>query len=314
MEGYSELVAARSMQGIMRGWDQDGKKYVLPIYSNPTLIWWRGDILQKLGITSVPETFDDVYALSEKYAATDNKFGIQLVTGKNWYDRWYDFISYYYASADGAPYIKDGQAAYDNAASLSVLTFMDTVFKNEWTGLDFESDDPLTTGLVVGGVRGSWSVAFFKRLYPEILAKIWVGPMLTQNKTTGKTYTFADTKGLVIFKHSKVKQEAFEFISWVFSNDEMSLLWLEKTGLPPARGDLTDNPIFKSFYQANPLAKKYADYVDVAMPPAFIESTIDVQKIMGFEMVEPIRFGTKSPKQALADAIRRTNELLRVSQ
>lgn len=314
LDGYQELISARHMDGIMQGWDQDGKKYVFPIYSNPTLIWWRGDILRRLGIESVPLTFDDVYELSEKYAASDNKYGMQVTTGNDWADRWFDFISFYYAAANGAPYIKDGKAVYGNSASIDVLTFMETIFKNRWTAFDFDSDDPLVSGMVVGAVRGPWDVAFFQKMYPEILEKIVIGPMITKQKTVGKTYTFADSKGLVIFKHSKLKKEAFAFISWVFSNDELSLLWLEKTGLPPARGDLTENVMFKSFYETHPLARHYAAYVDVAVPPAFIESTIDVQKTMGFEMVEPMKFGAKTPQAALEDAIRRTNELLMQSQ
>lgn len=314
LEGYQELISDRHMNGIMQGWDQDGKKYVFPIYSNPTLIWWRGDILRRLGIESVPLTFDDVYDLSEKYAASDNKYGMQVTTGNDWADRWFDFISFYYAAANGAPYIKDGKSVYGNSASIDVLTFMETMFKNRWTAFDFDSDDPLVSGMVVGAVRGPWDVAFFQKMYPEILEKIVIGPMITRQKTVAKTYTFADSKGLVIFKHSKLKKEAFAFISWVFSNDELSLLWLEKTGLPPARGDLTENVMFKSFYETHPLARHYAAYVDVAVPPAFIESTIDVQKTMGFEMVEPMKFGTKTPQVALEDAIRRTNELLMRSQ
>ena len=310
MDGYQELITARSMNRIMQDWDQDGKKYVLPLYSNPTLIWWRGDILRKLGFDTVPQTYDDVYTLSEKYAASDNKYGMQVIAGNNWADRWFDFISYYYAAADGAPYVKDGKAVYDNSAGHSVLMFLDTMFKNGWTASDFDSDDPLVTGLVAGAVRGPWDIAYFKRMYPDTLKKIIIGPMITQHKTRDKTFTFADSKGLVIFKSSKLKKEAFAFISWVFGNDELSLLWLEKTGLPPARGDLTENEIFKAFYEAHPLAEQYAAYVDAAIPPAFIESTIDVQKTMGIEMLEPLQFGTKDPETALADAIRRTNKLL----
>ncbi len=311
MDGYQELVSVRHMETIMQGWDQDGKKYVFPLYSNPTLIWWRRDILQRLGIIKIPETYDDVYALSEQYAASDNKYGMQIMTGKIWYDRWFDFISFYYAASNGAPYVKDGKALYKNEAGLAVLTFMETIYKNGWTALDFESDDPLTTGLVVGGVRGPWSISFFERMYPDTLKKIIVGPMITKHKGDGKTFTLADSKGLVIFKNSKVKEEAFAFISWVFSNDEISLLWLEKTSLPPARGDLMDNVIFKNFYNTHPIARQYASYVNVAVPSAFTENTIDVQKTMGFEMVDPVKFGTKSPEAALADAVRRTDKILR---
>jgi multiple sugar transport system substrate-binding protein len=138
--------------------------------------------------------------------------------------------------------------------------------------------------------------------------------MIREQQNGSKVHTFADSKGLVIFKHSKVKAEAFEFVSWVFSDDELSLLWLEKTGLPPARGDLTENEIFRKFYQANPMVAEYAAYVDVAVPPAFIEGTIDVQKFMGIEMLEPVQYGTKDPKTALADSVRRTDKLLNLLQ
>ena len=314
MEGYEELIAARHMGRIMEDWDQAGRKYVLPVYSNPTLIWWRGDILRDLGIYSIPQTFDDVYALSEKYAARDNKYGMQIIAGNGWADRWFDFISFYYASANGAPYIREVRATYDNPAGHAVLEFMDRMFRNGWTASDFDSDEPLVTGLVAGAVRGPWDIAYFKRMYPEILEKIIIGPMITAQKVEGRPHTFADSKGLVIFRDSKLKKEAFAFISWVFSNDELSLLWLEKTGLPPARGDLADNPVFRDFYRANPMARQYAAYVDVAIPPAFIESTIDVQKTMGIEMIEPVQFGTKDTRTAMADAIRRTDKLLGLLQ
>ncbi|NOZ42222.1 MAG: carbohydrate ABC transporter substrate-binding protein [Alphaproteobacteria bacterium] len=314
MAGYWKLIAARHMGRIIQGWDQGGKKYVFPIYVNPTMIWWRSDILAKLGLKTVPRTFDDVYALSRKYAALDHKYGMQVIAGKNWQDRWFDFISFYYATAAGAPYIKDGKAVYDNAAGRSVVIFLNKMFRQGWTAADFDSDDPLVTGLVAGAVRGPWDIAYFRKIYPDILKKIVIGPMIANHKTEGKTFTFADTKGLVIFKSSRVKKQAFAFISWVFSNDDLSLLWLRKTGLPPARGDLMTNPLFRAFYRSHPLDRQYADYVDVAVPPAFIESTIDVQKTMGIDMIEPIEFGIKTPEAALTDAVRRTNQLLEVRQ
>lgn len=314
MDGYEELIAARHMSNIMQNWDQGGKKYVLPIYSNPTMVWWRGDILRQLGINDVPQTFADVYHLSEMYATSDNKFGMQVLAGKSWQDRWFDYISFYFATGGGAPYIKDGEAVYNNAAGHSVLTFMETMFRNGWTSTDFDSDEPLVTGAVVGAVRGPWDIAYFRQMYPDTLEKIVIGPMISEKRPADKAFTFADSKGLVLFKSSKVKKEAFAFVTWVFSNDELSLLWLQKTGLPPARDDLTENEIFREFYRTNPLAAKYAAYVDVAVPPAFIEGTIDVQKAMGNEMIEPVQFGTKDRETALADAIRRTNKLLKLRQ
>ncbi len=311
MEGYQQLIDSRHMQRIMQDWDLAGNKYVLPLYSNPTLIWWRGDLLKKLGVHKAPETYQDVYELSEKYAASENKFGMQIIAGKNWEDRWFDFISYYYAASNGAPYIIENKTSYSNQSGRSVLKFIDKMFKNNWTGLDFDSDEPLVTGLVIGAVRGPWDIEYFKKMYPETLEKIVIGPMLTPEAQKGKASTFADSKGIVIFKHSKIKKEAFAFISWVLTHPKLNLLWLQTTGLPPARGDLTSNPVFKLFYEQHPFAKKYAEYVEVAVPPALIENTVDVQKVMNSEMIEPLIFGRKNIDSALIDASHRTNQLLR---
>ncbi|PCI60815.1 MAG: sugar ABC transporter substrate-binding protein [Gammaproteobacteria bacterium] len=314
MNGYSQIIEHRKMASIMKDWGLNGKQYILPLYSNPVLIWWRSDILKDLGFEQVPQTYDEVYALSKKRAALGNKFGLQVTAGKEWRDRWFDYISFYYAEGNGLPYIKDREAQYDNDASLAVLTFIKTMFENRWTALDFDSDDPLTTGLVAGAVHGPWDISYYQKMFPEILKKIAIGPMIKSTKNRpqnkSKTSTFADSKGLVLFKSSQVKAEAFAFINWVFMNDELSILWLDKTGMPPARGDLTTNKMFNDFYSTHPLGKAYASYVDVAVPPAFIEETIDVQKVMNVEMIGPVKFGIKNVKEAAKDAVIRTNKLL----
>ncbi|VFS14282.1 extracellular solute-binding protein [Enterobacter cancerogenus] len=61
--------------------------------------------------------------------------------------------------------------------------------------------------------------------------------MLTE-KGIEHPYTFGDSKGLVIFSSSKRKEQAWQFMQWVFSNPEHDRLWLELTGMPPARADL----------------------------------------------------------------------------
>ena len=68
--------------------------------------------------------------------------------------------------------------------------------------------------------------------------------------------------------------------------------------------------MLSAYYAENPLAAEYARYVGVAVPPAMITQTIDVQKSMGVEMIEAIAFGTKDIDTAISDSIARTNALL----
>ncbi len=92
LDGYENLISTRQMTDIMDNWRYNGKNYILPIYMNPVLFWWRGDLLKEQGFSEVPKTYDEVYALSEKYTIPDKRYAIQATSGRNWWDRWFDLL------------------------------------------------------------------------------------------------------------------------------------------------------------------------------------------------------------------------------
>jgi multiple sugar transport system substrate-binding protein len=317
MPGFNDIIEKRHLGGLLRNTSIAGHHYMMPLYYSPLLIWWRSDILAELGIKSVPRTFEDVYELSRRRAKKDGGLGMQVLAGREWRSRWYDYIAYFYAGSGGTSYIIDRKTQYESRAGLDALDFIQTMFKNRWTGLDLGSlgsDDPLSRGIVAGAVHGAWDISYFQENFPAILKTIVIGPMLRSEAALenggAKAHTFADCKGIVLFKSSKVNADALKFISWLMFDDEISLLWLKATGMPPSRGDLTSNPIFTEFYRRNPLAREYASYVDVGVPTAPIEETIDVNKIMNVQMIEPMLFESKPAALAAADASRSTNRML----
>ncbi|WP_448664763.1 ABC transporter substrate-binding protein [Sphingomonas sp. CJ20] len=312
MPGYAALVAQRHMEAIVPGWTQAGRVAALPIYSSPTLIWWRSDLLEAHGFSAPPRTYDDVYAFCERYGRSRQRYGMQVVAGRSWADRWFDFISFYYAASGGQPYLEGQHAVYDNAAGLQAAGFMDRMFRKGWTALDFDAEEPLVSGLAAGAVRGPWDVERFARIYPETLARIEVGPMIAGQAGTGPGATFSDSKGVVIFKSSRVSEQAFAFLAWALGDEDLNLLWLRRTGLSPARGDLLQNPRFADYYRTNPIARIYAQHVASARPPALSEYTIDIQKIMTAKLVEPLMTGRTTPAAALAQATAQTDRMLAV--
>ncbi|MFS2108118.1 extracellular solute-binding protein [Sphingomonas sp. Sphisp140] len=313
MPGYGALIAQRHMAGIVPGWMQDGKVSALPIYSSPTLIWWRADLLEAHGFSAPPRTYDDVYGFCERYGRARSRYGMQVVAGRSWADRWFDFISFYYAASRGQPYLEGARALYDNAPGLDAAGFMNRMFRKGWTALDFDAEEPLVSGLAAGAVRGPWDVERFARIYPQTLARIEVGPMIARTAASpGPGATFSDSKGVVIFKSSKVARQAFDFLAWALGEEDLNLLWLQRTGLSPARGDLLHNPRFADYYRTSPIGRAYAAHVSSARPPALSEYTIDIQKIMTGRLVEPLMTGQKSPEAALAQAVAQTDQMLKV--
>jgi multiple sugar transport system substrate-binding protein len=309
MPGYDELIKNRQMTNILPAWKLNGKQTVLPIYVNPIVWWWRGDLLKQYGFDHVPTRYDELYQLAEKRAQDNHGYTIQLTAGKNWWERWFDLIPLYYAQSNGQSYIIDNKVQFNDPSGLSVLTFMGKVFNNKWSSYDFTSaDDPLASGQVLASARGPWDLARYRKQYPEVLKSIQIGPMLTE-KGTAHPHTFGDSKGMVIFNSSKHKAEAWAFMQWVFSNAEHDRTWLELTGMPPARADLLSNPTFVSYFDKNPLEKGIASYVDVALPPVATTQTTEVQRSMT-QMLEEVIFKNTDPVKALEQSSQEINTLL----
>lgn len=309
MPGYDDLIKNRQMTNIVPAWKLNGKQTVLPIYVNPIVWWWRGDLLKQYGFDHVPTRYDELYQLAEKRAQDNNGYTIQLTAGKNWWERWFDLIPLYYAQSGGQSYLIDNKAQFNDPSGLAVLTFMGKVFNSKWSSYDFTSaDDPLASGQVLASARGPWDLARYRKQYPEVLKSIQIGPMLTE-KGTAHPHTFGDSKGMVIFSSSKHKAEAWAFMQWVFNNAEHDRTWLELTGMPPARADLLSNPTFVSYFDKNPLEKEIASYVDVALPPVATTQTTEIQRSMT-QMLEEVIFNNTDPVKALEKSTQEINTLL----
>ena len=308
---FWSLVNARNMREVIEGWKLNGHYYVFPIYSNPMLFWWRKDILEKLGYDKPPRTYSEIYELAKKYTVPKEKYAVQVTAGRNWWDRWFDFITYYYAASGGQPYIKNGKAVFNNEYGKKVAQYIYTMFKNGWTALEL-GRDPFEQGTIVGSIMGPWHFNYTKEHYPDVYKNILITPPPVPDDYPADkpVYTFADTKGLVMFTTCKYKKEAWEFIKWVFFNPQNDVRWIELTKMPPARADVTVNPIFKKFVENDPYFAQTASYVKYAVPPALITQTIDVQNAMTTYLIEPLIYGKSTPEEALKKAVKEINKIL----
>lgn len=309
MPGFADLIANRKMEQLIPAWQINGQQSVLPVYVNPIVWWWRGDLLKQYGFDHVPRSYDDLYRLAALRKADNNGYVMQLTAGKNWWERWFDLIPLFYAQSQGKSYITDNKATLATDAGQKVLAFMGNVFHQGWSSYDFTSaDDPLASGQVLASARGPWDIARYRKQYPEVLKSIEIGPMLTE-QGTAHPYTFGDSKGMVIFSTSKHKAEAWAFMQWVFSRAENDRLWLETTGMPPARSDLLTNPLFVDYFNKNPIEREIASYVDVALPPVATTKTTEIQRSMT-QMLEEVIFNDKSPADALEQSGKEINQSL----
>jgi multiple sugar transport system substrate-binding protein len=309
-KGYDELIKKRKMQIIMKRWATNDENYVLPIYNNPSMYGWRWDVLQKLGWKDVPKTYSDIYKLGEQVYVPNKKFPVQVLSQPTWWSRWWDFITLYYAASDGKPYISDNKAVFNNQYGKDVMNFIDQLYKKGYTPKDTITDENFYLGNVMGIIFLPKTISKVQQNYPKLLDKIKLGLLPVPDNHKGEVYSLADSKGLIIFKNTPHPEEAWKFVKWVFSQDKLSLLWLEYTTMLPARGDLLENPVFKDYLKENRFTREYAKYVNLTIPSALITKTIDIQSTMTNSLIEPIKYQTESVDKALQNTVNKINKAL----
>lgn len=243
MPGWQDLLKARSMEKTIEGWKfPDGHYYVLPIYSNAMLIGWRLDLLKQAGITTPPRTYTDVMnlgkALKEKMP---DKFvwARAELTQDTWWQRWFDFFVFYDAASNGKPLVSGTSLSADDAAAQATLGLFSDLQKNKYL-LTQTTTDPFETGIAAMGMIGPWSFTTWSQKYPDLKFNdtyALTPPPVPDNYPSGQPVkTFADAKGLVIYKQSPPEQQqaVWDFIKWVFSDPQHDLAWFQQTNLPPA--------------------------------------------------------------------------------
>ncbi len=313
---FWDVVEGRHMRNILeKGWSTGGHYYVLPLYNNAMRYWWGKDLLEEAGMSEAPRTYSDVLALCEAIGKPGERYGIGFPSYKNWWDRWFGYLTLYYAASGGAPYLdlENNKVLFNNDAGMKVLNFMNDVFRSGCAPTE-DLTDPLPNGIVAGWVMGPWSIIPTAEKYPDFEYVVAPPPVPDDYPAAEPVYTFADTKGMVMFTQSQHKAEAWEFMKWYFADVQHDVDWLEATNMPPVREDITTNPAFDAYWADHPVVKEYAEGVPYSVPPALIATTIEVQRIMGREMIEPIWFGTKSPDDAMADAVKAIEDYLTLGQ
>ncbi len=303
---YWQLSKKAKMENIIKkGWAINGKFYELPMYINTMMDWYNKDLLKKAGLAKPPRTYSEFMNAAAKVVVPGKIFGASINYKTSWWSRWFDLESSYYAASGGKPYIdvKTGRLHFDDKYGRAYLNFIAELFKKKYAQPIDIKDGVLKGVVFMKHPQGPWSVKGANERFPNkpyVVAKTLVPDFVPASQPV---YTFADTKGMVMFKKSKMKKEAWEFMKWYFGDVKHIVKWLEGTGQAPAREDLMTNPLFQEYWKKNPEVKAYAEQIPYSLPPAPIANTVEVHNLINSELWEPIIFGKKTVDQALKDLI-----------
>uniref|UniRef100_UPI003F6872E1 ABC transporter substrate-binding protein n=1 Tax=Caldifermentibacillus hisashii TaxID=996558 RepID=UPI003F6872E1 len=312
LEGFDKLVKTRQMTETIESWKSaDGNQYIFPIYSNSMLFGWRLDILKELGYNEAPKTYsevlDIVQKLKEKYPDKYLWAKPDLADPTAW-KRWFDFFMLYNAASDGNAFVDGSKFVGDKEAGLDVFNFVKSLVDKDAV-LTAQVTDPFETGVGIFTDVGPWTPgSTWKEKYPDLVygeTYTLSLPPVPDDRDPSNAKTFADAKGIVIYASATKEEQAaaMEFLTWVYSNPDTDMKWLEDTDLPPARDDLGTNEAFASYFEQKPFMKAYADTVAKGVPPMENSKYNEIQTIIGQNAFNKIVKGQITPEQAWKDMV-----------
>lgn len=319
LAGISDVIKARTMTKTIKGWTfADGNQYVFPVYSNPILFAWHLDTLKTLGYSAPPKTYSEVLQAGKKLKAKyPNKFlwAKPALADPTAFQRWFDFFLLYHAASNGNAFISGNKFVADSNAGIETLTFISQLQKNNLLLTKLATDPFETrTGLMVD--NGPWSFPNWAQKYNYLkygkTYTLSLPPVPDNMKDVSHPYTYADSKGIVIYSSATPEQKkaAVQFLNFVYSQSKNDLSFLKLTNLIPARDNAATDPAFRSFFKQNPQLKAYAENVKYGIPAMDNKNYNNLMQSIGTEAFVPVVQGQKDPAKAWSDLVKSEKGLL----
>ncbi|MGH7119769.1 MAG: ABC transporter substrate-binding protein [Acetobacteraceae bacterium] len=278
----------------------DGKFYGLPIAASARAMFYNKTLLTKVGYPNGPATWDDVVDASKKLKAIGVwGFGLQgkeIETDVYWY---YALWSY-----GGELMGKDDKVAFDSPAGIKALTLYKTMIDDGLTqpGVTNYAREDVQNLFKQGRVAMMITAPFLISQIAQEAPKLDYGIVPVPKGTTVSTYAVTDS--MVMFKASKVKKQAWEFLDFIFTK-EPRILFNKNEGFLPTTKAVAADPYFAD----NERLKVFVDLLPVAHFAPVILGWEDVAKDV-IDAVQSVYLGKATPAAALKLAAKRSDEAL----
>lgn len=290
---FQDIVKNRAMESAIEGWAIDGKQYVIPLYINPMAFQWNVKALNALGFDNPPKTQAEYEAVIAAFAAerdgkmaelgvTHTFYRPALIRADQWWERWYDFQMVYQSYNGGGSWVEGNTLALNKDAVVKAFEFIgdlgNTIMTGELTTIWTADEVP-----ILFSINAPWEISQLKEAGKEYGVDYVYGPTIVENE--GDTaYSYADSKGLVFYKHDSISQDehdgAVAFVSWVYNAEnsaQADLEWLNATNMMPVRGDFAENEAFAPVIEELPALKGLADYIPNAIPSMSHSKMTEIQ-------------------------------------
>ncbi len=292
----------------------DGHFYQIPWKTNPVMMFSNTGLLESAGVREVPRTYGEFLAAGAKVTRDTNGDGqTDVWMGERdirpiWWQRWFDFYSFYIAASGGKTLFDKGEVAFDNPAGAQVMGFFQECYRRGYFPRTFyQGGDPFLLGRKATHFAGPWQIAAMQKFAPAM--RFGVAPLPVPDEYKGPVYTYGDYKNIAVFSTTRHPAEAWAFVRFLVTAQH-DLLLLELCNQMPVRGDLLSNPVFEDFFRRNPKMVQFARQVPYTRGMDAVPDLKEIFDGIAQAYERSAVFGAVPPKQAVSDAAQRARAII----
>ncbi|MEW6045988.1 MAG: ABC transporter substrate-binding protein [Bacillota bacterium] len=292
----------------------DGGIWGIPFEVGNYALVYNKKHLQEAGFSGPPKTWDELVDMGAKLTrrkkdGTVERYGFAFLAG------WESAVVHPYLGllwSLGGEYLAPDfkRAAFNSPEGVKALEAELALFKKGATDVS-ASVWEFPQGRVSMMIMASWYESSLKQAFgADYEATVGVAPVPAIN---GRSVNAAYSWWMSVNAQSKVKKEAWDFVRWFTAQPlpdgttRMGTYQAENIGsIPPRKGDLSGHP-----EQLNDLyTKVFVQELAHARHEPNVLQGAEIKSVLWHEIVEAWH-GRKSPQQALDDAARQINQILK---
>lgn len=288
----------------------DGHAYQMPWKTNPVMMYYNKKMLNACGAAAAPRTYSEFFTIGRKITfGSDGKTPTGIWMGERdirpiWWQRWFDFYPFYIAASSGKTLFSNGDVTFGDSAAVSVMGFFEQCYtEGLFPRTFFQAGDLFILKRKATTFAGPWQVAAIRKFAPDL--DFGIAPLPVPDSHRGPVYTYGDFKNIAIFSTVRHPKEAWEFVKFLVAAEHDALL-MEYCDQLPIRGDAATNPLFQAYYEAKPEMRQFARQVPFTRSMDDARDLKEIFDALSQEYEACAVYGTKTPAEAIGDAVRRS--------
>ena len=281
----------------------NGKVYGLPIAASARAMYYNKDVFKKAGYDSLPTSWADFKTAADKIKATGGgvfPFGLQ---GKEIET---DVYFYYGLWSYGGEIIKNGKSGIDSPAAVDAAKLYKSFIDAGLTepGVTSYNREDVQNLFKQGKVATVITAPFLSGQIKKEAPNLNYGVAAIPSGPSGDQGTYGVTDSIVLFANSKVKDEAWKFLDFIFTT-EQRVAFDKVEGFLPVNAEEAKNPLFAN----DPDLKVFASLLPKARFAPVIPGWEDIAQTTS-NAVQKIYLGEADIETTLKDAAAKINATL----